>query len=385
MKSILFLDDEEAILASLRSLFRRGDYAIRFASDGLDALRFLEREKVDVIVSDMRMPGISGIEFLNRASDICPAATRIMLSGFEDKTIILNALSKGLAHHYVLKPWDDMAFKALIKSVISQQLNPRELRLKELLGTFNTLPSPPKFHTRLRSLLTSDRDSLGDIVGEIEKIPALVAKVIRVSNSVYFGTRRTVTTVREAVVFIGTEYIAGLVMAIEAFQNICEGLNAESGRHIEELWNSSLRRATIAKAIAERWPASGDPSMMYVASLLQDIGFVVRMCTDPAKYKNFLNLCTAKGLTTCEADLRTFSVSHEKVGAALLDFWNFPHSIVEGVLNHHGKAGDNVLTTIIQLADALDSPDPSVPHDPLIDPLIDEWRRRLGPDVQLST
>jgi len=385
MKSILFLDDEEAILASLKSLFRRGEYAIKFFRSGKDALMTLDREPVDVIVSDMRMPEMSGVEFLNRAADVCPGAIRIMLSGFEDKPVILNALSKGLAHHYVLKPWDDVSFLALIKNVVSQRQDPRELRFKEMIGSFNTLPSPPKFHAHLRSLLSSERDSLGDITGEIEKIPALVAKVIRVSNSVYFGTRRTITTVREAVVFIGTEYIAGLVMAIESFQNVCMGLNADSGRLIEDLWNSSLRRATIAKSIAEKWPAAGDPSMVYVASLLQEIGFVVRLCTEPAKYKALLDLCATEHISIFEADARTFSVTHEKVGAALLDFWNFPHSIVDAVASHHAGAGDSALKTIVQIADAMESSDTGLPHDPSIDPLVIEWRVKINHNLLQSS
>lgn len=97
--SVLFLDDEEGILASLRSLFRSEGYTLNFFRSGKEALSFLRENTVDVIITDMRMPEMSGVEFLNAASSICPEAIRVMLSGFEDKGVVIDSLTRGFAQH----------------------------------------------------------------------------------------------------------------------------------------------------------------------------------------------------------------------------------------------------------------------------------------------
>ena len=80
--SILFVDDEEPILSSLKSLFRKEAYNLFTFTNGKDAVEFIKHHPIDIIVSDMRMPELSGIEFLNQASNISPESVRIMLSGY---------------------------------------------------------------------------------------------------------------------------------------------------------------------------------------------------------------------------------------------------------------------------------------------------------------
>ena len=374
--SVLFLDDEEAIIASLRSLFRAEGYTTNFFLSGKEALSFLKDNAVDVIISDMRMPEMSGVEFLNTASMICPGAIRIMLSGLEDKGVVIDALANGLAQQYLLKPWDDKSFKELIRESIKLQQELRKQQLKNLLNSFATLPAPPRFHVRLQGILSDEDNSINDIVREIEKSPALVAKLLRVANSVYYGTRKSVTSVRDSVVFIGTDYITSLVMAIETFHTAAKGANAETSVQIEALWDKALRRASLSKAIAERWPGFKDANVAYVASLLQDIGYVVRLCSEPGSYRRMMELSETHHISRYQADLRVFVVSHDEVGAALLQFWNFPAPIVDAVARHHRKAVDDTLSQIVQIAESLEGRDEE-PHDPALKSVIREWHDKL--------
>jgi HD-like signal output (HDOD) protein len=380
--TILFLDDEEPILASLRSLFRHDGHNLIFFHGGAEALAALRGRRADIIVSDMRMPNMTGIEFLNAAAAICPEATRIILSGYEEKEIVITAVARGLAQHYLMKPWDDPGFRHLIDDAVALQRKLRDQRLKELLSSFSTLPSPPKFHLKLREMLQNSDNSLKELVVEVEKSPPLVAKLLRVANSVYFGTRKTVTSVRDAVIFIGTDYIANLVMAIEAFQNVTGQVEAEDLETVEKLWDKALRRAGIAKFVAEQWPGFKDPNLPYVASLLQDIGYVVRLCSDRDAYNRMLELTATHQVPTYEADLRIFTIPHDVVGAALLQYWNLPPSIVEAVRNHHRGVENSDLVRIIQIADVLECADAGLPHDPSIQALIGTWRDKLHFRVQ---
>jgi len=374
--SMLFLDDEEAILASLRSLFRPEGHSMHFFREGKDALQFLRENTVDIIISDMRMPEMSGIEFLNAASGISPEAVRIMLSGFEDKGVVIEAIARGLAQHYLLKPWDDKSFRELIRESIRLQRELREQQLKKLLNSFESLPASPRFHIRLQGMLSDDTNSLNDIVHEIEKSPALVAKLLRVANSVYYGTRKAVTSVRDAVVFIGTDYITSLVLAIETFHSVARGASSEASYVIEALWDKALRRASLSKAIGEQWPGFRDANLSYVTSLLQDIGYVVRVCAEPDSYRRMMELSVTQRISRYDADVRVFVIPHDEVGAALLRFWNFPARIVDAVARHHKNAGDDVLTQIVQIAESLESGGEE-PCDPALKPLVREWQNKL--------
>lgn len=351
---VMFVDDEEAILAALRSLFRKQEYTLALFSDPVAALDYLASTPVDVIVSDLRMPGISGIEFLNKASGLCPNAIRIMLSGYEDKNVVLNALAKGLARDYVMKPWDD----ALLRTLISESLRLRgglhEQKLDEILGSADHLPSPPRCLGMLSKILDGTDMSLNDIVEEIERHPPLIARLLRVANSVHYGTRRAVNTVRESVLFVGTEYVAGLVLAIEAFDKLHPGSGNSDGKMVEALWNQALYRASLAKAIAELWDGFRDRHLAFVASLFQDIGFVIHASAESDRMQEFLELTEIEKIPLLEADARIFGITHDEVGSALLRYWNFPPAIVAAVASHHSPPGDDALLQILLIADNLE-------------------------------
>jgi HD-like signal output (HDOD) protein/CheY-like chemotaxis protein len=375
--TVLLLDDEEAILASLRSLLRHEGYNLRCFNDGFEALNYLKTNNVDIIVSDMRMPKLTGIEFLNKASDYCPQASRVILSGYEEKEIVISAIAKGLAQHYLMKPWEDDSFRRLLAETVDRQKKLRDNKLKELLATFSSLPAPPDFYNKLRGMLSSPDNSVGGLVSEIENSPPLVAKLLSVANSVYYGTRRPVTSVREAVVFIGTDYIANLVLAIEAFQVVSCGVKPDSFRLVEQLWENALRRAALAKLIAEQWPGLKERNVPYIASLLQDIGFVVRLFSDPLGYRKMTEMATAASISIYEADVRIFGVPHDVVGAALLQFWNLPDSIVEAVARHHRPADSNDVASILQIAELLSCGNDGVSREPAFLELASQWRERI--------
>jgi HD-like signal output (HDOD) protein len=375
--TVLFLDDEEPILASLRSLFRREGYTLVFFRSPVEALAYLEDQTVDVVVADLRMPGLSGMSFLQDVAINSPDAIRIIMSGFEDRGEVLDALAQGVAHHYVLKPWDEAAFRQMVGNALRVQRDLREQRLKKILGGIETLPSPPKFHVRLKALMANFDNPIKEIVAEIEGSPALVARILRVANSVFYGPRRPIGTVREAVIFIGLEYVSGLVMAIEAFQNVCGSSRGNCQREVEEIWDMSLHRARIAKSIAEKWPGVRDPHVSYVTAMLQDIGLVVRLCQDPDAYLKYVKLYRNKEMTKFEADTHIFGVSHPGVGAALLQYWNFPPDVIAAISAHHARKAETELTRIIQIAEGVAVVDLTNPHDNTLDQSIVDWRRKV--------
>lgn len=107
--ALLFVDDEESITKSLRRLFRKEQHEIFTASSGQDGLNVLKDsgKPFSLIISDQRMPGMSGSEFLEKAKEIFPDAVRILLTGYSDMNAIVDAVNKGEIHRYFTKPWND--------------------------------------------------------------------------------------------------------------------------------------------------------------------------------------------------------------------------------------------------------------------------------------
>jgi HD-like signal output (HDOD) protein len=381
---IVFVDDEEPILASLRSLFRRTKYATSAFTQASAAIEFLKRVPADLVISDLRMPTITGIEFLNQVSAINPHAVRVILSGYEDKSIVMNALSKGLAHHYMLKPWNDQELRKLVEHSLLRLEGLRRQRLEGILRSIETLPSPPTFHVHIQTVLAREGSSVYDIAREVEKSPPIVAKLLRVSNSIYFASRKAITSVQDAVFFIGTEYIAGLVAAIEAFHSFPCGDRPDVFEEIQRLWLRSFGRAMIAKKIAEKWPGFGEPDAAFVASLLQDIGYAVFMCFEYEAYPLYKAALNEGVLAPMKAEEKIFGHTHPIVGAALLEYWNLPLQIAQAVARSHQTSDTDALVQILQIADVLYN-GPSSPHDAVVDGMIPSWRETLHDELEPTT
>lgn len=129
-KILLFVDDERQILKAIKRLFLETDYIVYTAEGGAEALEILENTKVDLLVADMRMPMMDGYELLQRVKLKYPETIRLILSGYADEKLILEALRNGLAKFYMFKPWDN---KCLIGTL------EKALAVEEVLNSESTM------------------------------------------------------------------------------------------------------------------------------------------------------------------------------------------------------------------------------------------------------
>ncbi|MBZ0157351.1 MAG: response regulator [Alphaproteobacteria bacterium] len=117
---VLFVDDEENVLRSLRRMFVDEDIEILTAVSGREGLALLKENEVAVIVSDQRMPEMSGFEFLEKSMRIAPDAVRIVLTGYADVSAAISAINKGGVYRYLTKPWNDNEFVITILNSIER-------------------------------------------------------------------------------------------------------------------------------------------------------------------------------------------------------------------------------------------------------------------------
>jgi serine/threonine-protein kinase len=113
MQKLLCVDDEQFILSALHRLFK-SQYDVRVAISGAEALRMLAAEPVDVVISDQRMPGMTGVELFKHIRDLTPATMRILLTGYADLPATIEAVNSGEVFRYVTKPWSNDSLRMTV-------------------------------------------------------------------------------------------------------------------------------------------------------------------------------------------------------------------------------------------------------------------------------
>ncbi len=143
--SVLLVDDEVMVLHSLKRLLRREGYELLTASSAAEGLELLEKNDVHLVISDHRMPQVSGIEFFAVVKESYPDAIRIILTGYTEVGSITEAINKGHIYKFFLKPWNDQSLKLEINQALDQydliqvnkRLHERVLEQNEELKTIN--------------------------------------------------------------------------------------------------------------------------------------------------------------------------------------------------------------------------------------------------------
>jgi HD-like signal output (HDOD) protein/ActR/RegA family two-component response regulator len=348
MIRIVFVDDEVDVLQGMRRTLRdmRHEWDMEFISSGAAALEELAKTPADVIVSDMRMPGMDGWELLAEAKKLYPQTVRLVLSGHAEARSIMRAV--GTAHQYLAKPCESGALKAAISQTYMLRHLLSSDRLAQLVGGVDTLPSAPKAFQEILACLQRPTASVADAAKIIGRDVAMTANVIKLVNSAFFGARRPVGTADRAVAYLGLDTLGALVLGHGVFKSgVTTGI---AGFSLERLWQHSLDAAAAARmvALSQKLPqARADEA--FLGGMLHDVGKVV-FATRLAAASDGL----AASVEDASAQMQAH---HAEVGAYLLGLWGFPNSIVEAVAFHDSPSkatGDGLsLPALMHIADRL--------------------------------
>jgi HD-like signal output (HDOD) protein len=336
MIRVLFVDDEAPVLEAMkRAMHRmRGEWTMEFRTSGAAALQALETFPADVVVSDMRMPGMDGWELLAQVKKLYPQTARLVLSGYSDPGAIMRLV--GTAHQYMAKPGESETLKTAIAQtqVLKTLLSNQELA--RVMGSVGTLPSFPQAFQDISNCLRRPNASISDAAAIIARDVGMTANVMKLVNSAYFGARQSIASVDRAVAYLGLDTLVALVIGHSLFQS---GGVADTAR-LERLWLHSQRTAMTARTIAlhERLPRTRVEEA-FLTGMLHDVGKIV--------------LAQGNG-----ADLATtLDQRHAEAGAYLLGLWGFPSHIVAAIALHHvpSKRADSGLdlTVLTHIADRL--------------------------------
>ena len=291
-----------------------------FAEGGAAAVEELDARPFDVVVSDMRMPGLNGADLLRLTREKRPDAVRIILSGYATQEDLLRAV--GPAHNFLSKPCD----RETLVQTIRRSLKVRE-RLsspvaRELILKVESLPCLPDAYKGLEHCLAQG--------GGLEQVGALVrqdvglsTKLLQFANSSYFGLEEGLSDPEKAVRCLGIDTVRGLVATAELF-------SSRDSPRMQALHREAVETLRVVRELAGDHPEVA-MDQLSLAAMCAGIGSVVLSDHYPNSYPELEAESIADGIGLAELEHSAYGLTGDQVGGLLLELWGIPHPVVEAV------------------------------------------------------
>jgi HD-like signal output (HDOD) protein len=385
-KRILYVDGKPDMFGALRDALgaHGGSWQVEYASGGEAALAALAQERVDIVVAEEQMAPMDGVTLLTRVRDQHPTTLRMILSGTTKP-----GLATIVSHRLLSKPANVEELSVLIRR--SSALHERTGEVKAFRKTMATtaLPSRPGVYMELNQVLSDPDWQPYQVSAVLERDVAMSAKVLQLANSALFGLTSTVTSVRDAVMYLGVDTIRSLALTAEAFGKVAPRGDADFS-----LDDFQAHAMLVARITASVLPAGRTQQEAVTAALLHDVGKLVLIADGDRRWAQLNDQARERNVPVHVVEAETDGVTHAHIGAHLLSVWGLPDGIVEAVAHHHdpsevdGLAFDGVAAVHIanglanELAPADESEPPAAGLDlDLLDrlglrPRLDLWRQR---------
>ncbi|RJG01045.1 HD domain-containing phosphohydrolase [Noviherbaspirillum sedimenti] len=285
--TLLFVDDEPNILSSLRRLFRPSGYRVLTAESGAEGLAILEKERVDLVISDMRMPHMNGAQFLEQVVEMSPDTVRILLTGHADIGAVVEAINKGRIYRYVAKPWEENDILLCVRHALERQKLERETR-------------------RLQALTRRQNDKLRELNASLEE-------KVRIRTE---QLRQVVASLEDVL----GKLKKGFLTSVRVFSNLIEMREPGLAGHAK-------RVADLARMIAQKMNLTeSEVQDVFLAGLLHDIGKI-----------GLSDKLLARPWSKLSADERVEHGKHAVKGEASLMALEQLHDAAKLIRNHHER------------------------------------------------
>ena len=356
-KRILFVDDEPMVLKGLQRSLRkmRAEWEMRFTSSSREALDILGTEPFDVIVSDLRMPEMDGIQLLDEVKRLHPQVVRIILSGQVEQETTFKSLQ--LAHQSLSKPCDADILKHTLNKLFGLRILLEDESIKRIISQTETLPSLPAIYTEVINELHASNPSVQKIGDIISADLAMTAKILQVVNSAFFGLVRKINNPKEAVMLLGTETIKALVLSVKIFSEFNQ--KKFTWFNFDELFSHSMSVSMFAQTISKAEHLDQNlVNNSLMAGMFHDLGKLILVTNFQEPYQKILSEAREKKRNLWELESDMFGTSHAEIGAYLMGLWGLDYPVIEAIAFHHspGKSLTNStgLLTAVHFSDAFD-------------------------------
>jgi HD-like signal output (HDOD) protein/ActR/RegA family two-component response regulator len=350
---ILLVDGDGALLQERRRVFWKAHriWEVLLAQTGLEAIQLLDRDPVDIVVTDMQLPDMEGAELLHRVRESQPGAVRIALADHAMAEWAEKA--EGDLHRLFIKPVDAEFLIGAIESLDIEDDERNVRAVRAFVGGLGRIPSLPSLYSELVALLQREDAGMNEVARLIRKDLGVASQVLKLANSVHCASGRPVAEIGQAMAMLGTDSLRSLVL----FRGLISSFDTPrpQGLDLEKLWFHSFE---VASGVRKLVVAEGEARLADLAfsvGLLHDIGLVV-LATDPAgRYKAVLEQAQTSRIPLAVLEHDTYGVDHTQIGAHLLSLWGLPPTFCRPVREHHAPpatAEGFPLSAALHLADA---------------------------------
>lgn len=306
MLKVLLVDDDPSLLAGLRRalLGQPPQWEVHLAKEASAGLDLLAGEHIDLVISDMRMPGMDGAAFLHKVKEAYPYTVRVILSGYSEDESSIRSLD--VAHQFLAKPCSPQRLMGIIEHArgFCEQL---DIGLRSALASIAALPSPPEAVKAFESAL-EDRVPASALTEVVASDIALTAKMLQLANSAFFSESVETVDVQEAVGHLGVGRLAKLVREAE----ICMAFESDPGRSVEALQSHAQVVSQVASSL---YPP--ESKLAKTAGMLHDVGALALASIPERQFDPAWN-----------------QYSESLVGGWLLAIWGLPAPLIEAVCDY---------------------------------------------------
>jgi len=230
--------------------------------------------------------------------------------------------------------------------------------LERMNGMVGDLPALPAVVAEVLRITEDPGTSTGDVSQIIQSDPAMTAKVLRVSNSSYYGMKQYVSTLKLALVILGVREVRNIVLGISVFETVSDRGN--DMKVAQEIWNGSLKTAGMCKKLAAVM-ALGLQGEEFIAGLLADIGIMGLLRSDDATYRALYGSLGRDQLALRKAEQLHLGFTHAAVSKAMAQRWNLPQTLADALgCQYPGENGaikqakDPKLAALVRVAKSID-------------------------------
>ncbi len=326
MKVILFVDDENLILRGLKKIFDDNSHHYVYKNSAIEALEYMKEKSVDLLCTDIVMPEIDGFKLLRRVKELYPETIRVALTSMNNNQVIKQLVNENLAQLYQFKPWHDIELKRNVFKILNMKSAMYSKETLQLLQSLNSLPTLPKIYNELSEMMIKD-EPIDEISNIIEEDPSITSVILRVANSAFYG--RKTGSIHQAIMNIGLNNLKLIVLANSVFQELTEDMGM-----LMDIWVHATNTNKLVTAIYSECLKKPIPSLFASVGLLHDIGKVI-LYHNYDDYREILSQSIETKQSLIELEHDKLGVSHQDLGAYLLNLWDLPFAYVEVAMFHH--------------------------------------------------
>jgi HD-like signal output (HDOD) protein len=328
-RRIYLVDDQTPVLETAVLILRTidPDWEIVGFNDPTKALAAIKANAPDLVLTDQAMPGMQGSQLLEEVRTLSPTTIRVIMSGY----VSLNKLSLiTSAHQYIAKPFDTMKLRELMRRSFAAQERITDKGLQTIATSLRSIPSLPQVYHSLLAQLENHRNAVSEIAKMVAEDAGLSIKVLQLANSPLFGHEEMVTTPKEAVMCLGTDMLAAVVLSQSLFRHYQSVTHPEMD--VRRIWNHCWETAYFAQHICREKKLSAKVAgEALLAGLMHEIGRFVLIDNFADRYQWACDDARQTKMPLMPCLQAAFKTTPFQISAYLLELWGLPDPVIVAI------------------------------------------------------